>query len=91
MTMIDARNQIEFTGICGEVNATGQTAIRVPESKGAIALFLQPQFDLGPECRIWSQRTKDGSWMICFTTIPQSTGKVSWFAVPPGLPTPSFG
>ena len=91
MQMIDAKQQLDFSRISGEVTATGQTAILVPESKGAAALFVQPQFDLGPDVRIWSQKTKDGTWMICFSTIPQSTGNVSWLAVPADLPTPRFG
>ena len=79
---------IVFDRICGEVDALGQTAIRVPQSKGAAALYVQAQFDLGPDVRMWSEKGRDGTWMICFSTIPQSTGKVSWLAIPSGLPTP---
>jgi hypothetical protein len=85
--MVDASQEISFDSICGEVEALGQTAIRIPESKDAEALFVQAQFDLG-DVRMWTQRAKDGSWMICFSTIPKSSGKVSWLAIPTGLPTP---
>lgn len=88
MTMIDAAQQIDFSRVCGTVDAMGQTAIRVPQSKGAVALFVQPQFDVGPGVQTWVERGRDGVWMICFSTIPQGTGKVSWFAIPAGLPTP---
>lgn len=87
MSMVDASQEIAFDSISGEVEATGQTAIRIPKSKGAGALFAQPQFDLG-DVRMWTQRAKDGSWMICFSTIPKSSGRVSWLAIPSGLPTP---
>ena len=91
MSMVDASQEIEWSSICGEVDATGQTAIRIPESVDAVALFAQPQFDLGDGVRIWTQKAKDNTWMICFNVIPTNFGKISWLAVPAGMPTPSFG
>lgn len=91
MSMVDASQEIEWNSVSGEVEALGQTAIRVPQTKGAAALFVQPQFDLGEGVRIWAQKGKDDVWMICFNVIPPTSGKISWLAVPAGLPTPSFG
>lgn len=91
MSMVDASQEIEWGSISGEVNATGQTAIRIPQSLDAVAMFVQPQFDLGDGVRIWAQRGRDNVWMICFNVIPPTLGKISWLAVPPGMPTPSLG
>ena len=88
MSMVDASQEIEWASVSGEVEARGETAIRIPQSKGAIGLFVQPQFDVGEGIRIWTEKLKDGTWIICFNMIPPKTGKISWLAVPAGLPTP---
>ncbi len=88
MSMVDASQEIEWATISGEVEARGDTAIRIPQSKGAIGLFVQPQFDIGDGIRIWTEQLKDGTWIICFNVLPSKLGKISWLAVPAGLPTP---
>lgn len=90
MSMVDASQEIEWTSISGEVEARGETAIRIPQSKGAVGLFVQPQFDLGDGIRLWTEKLKDDTWMICFNLIPPKAGKISWLAVPAGLPTPGL-
>ena len=91
MSMVDASQEIEWTTISGEVEARGDTAIRIPQSKGAIGLWAMPQFDLGEGIRMWTEQLRDETWMICFNLIPPNNGKISWLAVPAGLPTPEFG